>query len=565
MSLFHKILQDTGRELYIYYPGEENRTPFKMCSITFLLDQCGRNDVTELMKRCRLAEFAHQNQVVLSFPVPCEGGWNYKMDPDMQDDVTAFRRFQDEMTKPDDLPLEMDAKGIPTLKAMMSTWHLMNDTKYVIGIGTGASMAYTLAACYPDNIAAILAVGGELDAAALDKAVYSPIPVSIAAGGKRAADYFIKANCAVLIEGNLKRTVYKNRVNPLQCVVHDLVSNELSKELITKVWDRMFSTVRRPNTGMHGDCEPRMDLGKVGFEYFMDILRLDGKPHTWFIHMPSCIKNGTDKMIPLMLFFHGGSDNPAEAAEMSKFHELGEKEGFITVYPWGTNRCSWNSSMLPELDDDVGYIAELIKYMTANYPIDPGRVYLSGFSNGAALAQAVALAHPELVAAICPINSNWPGERFCASEVDWRDIIPFAEGMKKKMEFDFRMPVWYTYGSREPSFPVYNGSTQQHQYDFWKMYNNIEIKPTPERENPDPTGCGVKGDKTELLMPSEIHPHHRYGVQRFYSRDETPLNLYNYVVMHDKGHDIAQMDTALGWNYVKQFRRNSKGELILIK
>lgn len=44
-----------------------------------------------------------------------------------------------------------------------------------------------------------------------------------------------------------------------------------------------------------------------------------------------------------MLFFHGGSDNPEEAAQMSRFHELGEKEGFITVYPWGTDRTQWNS------------------------------------------------------------------------------------------------------------------------------------------------------------------------------------------------------------------------------
>ncbi len=565
MSLFRKTLQDTGRELYLYYPGEENRTPFKRCSITFLLDQCGEDDVIELMEQCNLAEFAHKNGVILSFPVPSGCGWNYKMDAGREDDVLAFRRFQDEMTKPDDLPLETNAIGIPTLKAMMSTWHPMNDTKYLIGIGTGASMAYTLAACYPDNIAAILAVGGELDAAALDKAVYSPIPVSIAAGKKGASDYFIKANCAEIVEGNLKRMVYKNRVNPLQCVVLDLINNKLSEELITKVWDRMFSTVRRPNTGMHGDCEARMNIEKACFEYFIDDSRLDGKPHTWFTHIPSCTKNETDEMIPLMLFFHGGSDNPAEAAEMSKFHELGAKEGFITVYPWGTNKCSWNSSMLPDLDDDVGFIAELIKYMAANYQIDPGRVYLSGFSNGAALAQAVALAHPELVAAICPIDSNWPGERFRACKVDWHDIIPFAEGMKKKTEFDYRIPVWYTYGSREPSYPVYNGSTQQHQYDFWKMYNNIDIKPTPERENPDPTGCGVKGDKTELLMPSESHPHHEYDVQRFYSKDEIPLNLYNYVVMRDKGHDIARMDATLGWNYVKQFRRNNEGKLEFVE
>lgn len=561
MSLFHKVLGDTGRELYLYYPGEQNRTPFKRCSITFLLDKCCVTDVKELLDGCGLAGFADKNGIILSFPVPGRCGWNYKMEAGKEDDVWAFQRFQDAMAKPDSLPLETDAIGIPTFEAMMSTWHPMNDTKYLVGTGTGASMAYTLAACCPDNIAAVLAVGGELDTAALEKAVYSPMPISIVRGRQVDLNYFIKTNYAEKTDENACRTVYKNRTNPLQCVVLDHTGNELGSGLIMKVWDRMFSKVRRPNTGAHGDCEPRTDVEKAGFEYFIEDVSLDGTPHTWFTHVPSRTKEEPGKKLPLMLFFHGGSDNPAEAADMSKFHELGEKEGFITVYPWGTNRCSWNSAMVPDLEDDVGFAADLIRYMTENYPVDPGRVYLSGFSNGAALAQAVSLAYPGLVAAICPIDSNWPGERLCASKVDWRDIIPFANGMKKKEEYDYRIPVWYIYGSREPSYPVYNGCTQQHQYDFWKMYNNIEIKPTPERENPDPTGCGVKGDRSELLVPSGRHPHHEYDVQRFYSRDEPPLNLYNFVIMREKGHDIAQMDAELGWNYVKQFRRNCDGSL----
>ena len=56
-------------------------------------------------------------------------------------------------------------------------------------------------------------------------------------------------------------------------------------------------------------------------------------------------------------------------------------------------------------------------------------------------------------------------------EVDYADIRPMALAMSKKEKYDYRMPVWYTYGTREPSYPVFRGSTQQHQYDFWKQYN----------------------------------------------------------------------------------------------
>ena len=131
--------------------------------------------------------------------------------------------------------------------------------------------------------------------------------------------------------------------------------------------------------------------------------------------------------------------------------------------------------------------------------------------------------------------------------------------MEQKASCDYLMPIWYTYGSRELSYPVRRGSSQQHQYDFWKMYNHITIRPTPEVG--DAKGCdyGVPGDLQETLYPCTTFPKHRYEVQRFY--DSSDRNLYNYVVMYDKGHEVAPMDAVLGWNYVRAFRRLSDGTL----
>ena len=136
--------------------------------------------------------------------------------------------------------------------------------------------------------------------------------------------------------------------------------------------------------------------------------------------------------------------------------------------------------------------------------------------------------------------------------------------MEKKKEKDYRMPVWYTYGTREPSYPVYRGCSQQHQYDFYKWFNRIPVRETPPQCAPDPCGCGVPGDVQLHLAPSGRHPHHQYDVQRFFSEDDVPVNLYNYVIMRDKGHEVAQMDPELGWRYVRHFRREKDGSLTLI-
>jgi poly(3-hydroxybutyrate) depolymerase len=558
MKIIKKTLEKYNRSMYLYFPEGKPRIAYKRCCITILREEDTESSVKELLNN-GLSAFAEENNLILSFPNPTKQGWNYRLDENGENDLEVLLAMQEVVGFDRELEPAEAYQGIPSYEMMMSMWHPMNDTKYVIGFGAGASMAYTLAACKPDNLAAIWGIGGTLSDKALDTALWEVMPVYLSDADLRVADYFKKAN-AVSEEAD-SDGYYKNKTNPFQCVKVADVKMDITQ--IATVWKELFSRVRRPNTGAHGDIEPRMVLSEVGFEIFEEDDRLqDGMKHTWFTHVPSSVRRNPDKKVPLMVFMHGGSDNPEEAAEMSKFHELGEREGFITVYPWASNKAAWNMQ-LNDLEgmnmDDDSYIIALIDYMIANYPVDEGRVYLSGFSNGAGMAQTVGMLHPERIAAICHIDSNWPGNRLGASEFDPEGEKPFSIALEKQKKFPYRMPVWYTYGTREPSYPVYHKCSQQHQYDFWKRYNNIEIKPTPGKEQPHPSGCGVLGDKTEYLNPCVLHPKHQYEVQRFYTRDAGQENLYNFVMMRDKGHDIARMDPELGWYYVKQFKRNPDG------
>lgn len=564
MPLYLKKLKSSGRETYLYYPDIPNRNAFKVASITVLRETSDRESVLRLLDD-GLAALSEEKKLILSFPNPEQGGWNWDMDPEGPDDLGALCQLQDAMIRPEDEPLSVNRMGIPTLEAMLSTWHPMNDTKYWIGIGDGASMVYTMAALKPESVAAVLGIGGRLGQNVSRQALMTPVPAYLTGASPEAEDYFVSACKAAVSEENEAGRIYRNAQNPSQHVTVLKKSRGFDGELLGEAWDVCLSKVRRLNTGEHGDCDLRTNMEDPGFVWFLEDTSLDGRPHTWLVHIPESVRGRTGgdrtKDIPLLVFYHGGSDNPQEAAEMSRFHELGEKEGFITVYPWGSDRAGWNSSMDPEGEDDVAFGKALILRMLRDYPIDASRVYLSGFSNGAAMAQTMAMIFPEMIAAICHIDSNWPGTRVGPSQVDYKDIVPMAEAIKKKEKYDFRMPVWYTYGTREPSYPVYRGCSQQHQYDFWKWYNHVEVRPTPPAEAPDPCGCGVEGELVEEIRPSEVYPHHYYQVNRFYSRDREPQNYYNYVMMHDKGHEVAPMDAELGWRYVKQFRRNKDGSV----
>lgn len=563
MSLVFKKLSNSERSMYIYYPDYPMHNPYKLSSMTVLREDDKKESVEALLET-GLAKLAEEYKLVLCFPNSAQGGWNYTLDSDKEDDLTAISQMQDSMNKEVDTSMTFNHLGIPTLESMLSAWHLMFDTRYLCGIGEGASMAYTFAACKPDAVAGLFGIGGSLSEAAIKQSVKAPMHAVLLGADKGVSEYFVEANGAEAVDGEevsgceLQWNYYRNPINKLQSITVSEQSTPVTEELLQYMWQQHFAKVRRMNTGAHGDVTARTDLQK-GFEWFIEDCAVDGTPHTWLVHTPESVAANPDKKVPLMIFMHGGSDNPEEAAEMSKFHEIGEKEGFITVYPWGTNRAGWNSNMFPDEEDDTTYVCKLIDYLVEHHPIDAGRVYLSGFSNGAGMAQVVAMVCPGKIAAICPIDANWPGTRVGASKVDYRDVIPMAIALQKN--YDYRMPVWYTYGTREPSYPVYEGCSQQHQYDFWKLFNNIEVKFTPPQDNPHPCGCGVEGDVVEHPYPSEIYPHHHYSIQRFMSEDEGAENLYNYVIMHDKGHEVAPMDPVLGWEYVKQFRRNADGSV----
>ncbi len=561
MTLHLKQLKASGRTAYIYYPGMPIHSEKKVCSITVVRPEDTEESVNRLLQN-GLQQLAEKEHLILCFPNPEKDGWHWKKGSECNSDIQHICTFQGEMNRPDDSPVKVNEKGIPTYDFMMNTWHPMNDTQYFIGLDSGASMLASMAAIHPQNMAAVLLIGGEPDKETIAEAVLSPVPAWLCDCKKELQDFFIKANGISRnneTEDCGRKKIYMNSMNPACKVILDSDREALDLGFLKEVWKDFFSKTRRMNTSVYGDCADRTDLTDSGFEWFIDDMRIDSKPHTWLVHTPLEVRMGKLSRVPVVFFYHGGSDNPSEAAEMSRFHEIGEKEGFITVYPWGTNHAGWNMELLSEEEDDLAYCRALIEYMINNYPIDPQRVYLSGFSNGAGMAQTIAMIYPEMIAALGHIDSNWPGVRIGRSEVDINTVEPMHIALEKKKERDLYMPVWYTYGTREASSPICKGCSQQHQYDFWKRFNHIEIKETRELEDPNGPEHGVDGDESYILKPDPRYPAHYYTVQTFFTADAEKNDYYNFVLMHDKAHEVAPKDAQMAWDYMKQFRRKEDG------
>jgi polyhydroxybutyrate depolymerase len=106
---------------------------------------------------------------------------------------------------------------------------------------------------------------------------------------------------------------------------------------------------------------------------------------------------------PVVLSFHGFLSNPDSHALISGWHALAREEGFLVVYPQGTQFPQrWNAgSTWGDSDvDDVQFFRDMLDHLSTLAAVDRSRVYVNGFSNGGGMTVRIGCEAADLVAAI---------------------------------------------------------------------------------------------------------------------------------------------------------------------
>lgn len=115
--------------------------------------------------------------------------------------------------------------------------------------------------------------------------------------------------------------------------------------------------------------------------------------------------------VPLVIALHGLGDTITNFQGVG-FQVLGEMNNFITVYPQGMQGyagTAWNagvqyySIVINSAYDDVDFIRSLIDTLSANYNIDPARIYVTGFSMGGFMANRLACELSDVIAAVAAV------------------------------------------------------------------------------------------------------------------------------------------------------------------
>jgi len=149
----------------------------------------------------------------------------------------------------------------------------------------------------------------------------------------------------------------------------------------------------------------------------------DGVSRAYHLHIPPGLDASPH---PLLVMLHGGLGSGSGMEASEGMDDDADALGFYVVYPEGTaqppqsNLRTWNAvdccgAAHKQNVDDVGFLADLIMTLEANYNIDVHRVGVAGHSNGAMMAYRFAGERSDLVTSVMSVSGAIGGQENPAS------------------------------------------------------------------------------------------------------------------------------------------------------
>jgi polyhydroxybutyrate depolymerase len=180
-----------------------------------------------------------------------------------------------------------------------------------------------------------------------------------------------------------------------------------------------------------------------------------------------------DQPLPLVIDMHGALMDRGSIETMSRFSELGAREGFVVITPQALgDKPIWD---LSPSGRDVSYVEGLIDDVEQKLCIDTARVYLTGFSMGGMMSMVLACRQPERYAAIAPV-AGVNSVDDCARAVPV-PLLAFQGTADSDVQFDGSLST-----NVAALVPYTSGLTREQIVQTWALAN----------------GCGVPARDTAL-------------------------------------------------------------------
>ena len=167
-----------------------------------------------------------------------------------------------------------------------------------------------------------------------------------------------------------------------------------------------------------------------------------GQTRNYVLHVPPGYDRS--KPVPLVISLHGAGLWGAAQREISRWDAVADREGFIVVYPTGGTGNGpriWRAVVEgPGLTRDVLFISDLIDKLSADYNIDPARIYANGLSNGGGMSFVLSCRLSNRIAAVGMVAAA--------------QLLPWSSCTDTRP-----VPMMAFHGTADPATPYTGGKT----------------------------------------------------------------------------------------------------------
>lgn len=283
---------------------------------------------------------------------------------------------------------------------------------YLVGEGAGATFInqYMTQAPYVNRIAGIATFGGTMPSVNPGSA----LPAYIGGGTAAAVNYYKHVNDVDVHSDESTSTtdITFNETNPAkQVVVSSSTSASFTKAGLDEAYETVFrytcrqalsTTVFRDNATTTEDFTLMQRPNLEDLDLTQNLVQGADTGTTgqtrWYEWIPDEVLEGqsagSTKTYPLVIDLHGGGDHEIFEAESNGWIEVAGEEKVIVVAPF---------------DEATTPVMNMVEVIKAKYPVDLSRIYLTGFSRGAANTWIIINAYPDAFAAVAPMSNGGGG------------------------------------------------------------------------------------------------------------------------------------------------------------
>ena len=548
------------RSMFVYVPKSGCPHPKQTKVLMVLRDDATLESASRLLDELAIARLAEEGHFIVVFPNPLEEGWNYALDQAREDDAAFIVRCF--------AALPGSKGGVAGFNGMIC--HLATTP-------ASSAMVTSLALTRPLDAAAIM-VGACPEGYRLPEAPRAQQVALVYGYNPQLERWVTEVDAATVASIPAKGiSCVANADEPYVALYCS--DQGLTADFLACAWDLMFEQVRRWRNDTYGIYEPRPDFAALGFVPHVKDTSLDlsdGLPRTWYEYVPARVRDSSEP-VPLVFYLHGINCCGLYGAEQSGWIKLAERDGLAVVFPDATIEDRWNGWDDPRLPSDMDFIMALVEHMGEVIPVDRRRIYVSGFSMGSMMTNALACAHPETFAGAIALNG--PHQSYLTTldesapmllafrrDSVLRELQPSGEDVSplravadgKKAAFAYRMPLVQFVGiddgmglpaGRTWPISAEDESLWKGTLSYWLAYNGCG-----ELALDATTPSGFSSDVLSRACG-------RFNVQGWRSSDDEAQVLYRFVTVERLQHAVDPRALELGWECVRGYAREADGSL----